>query len=71
VDGVDVGHTLLEIYWSLCNDSITVTTISKYNGTFYTFKPGYHVNENVKILAESDQIYLYIEVAGTWYHEYP
>jgi len=71
VDGVDVGHTLLEIYWSLCNDSITVTTISKYNGTFYTFKPGYHVNENVKILAESDQIYLYVTVAGTWYHEYP
>jgi hypothetical protein len=70
VGGVDVGHTLLEIYWSLGNDSITVTTISKYNGTYYTFKPGYHWNENVKILAETDRIYIYVTTAGTWYHKY-
>jgi len=59
------------IYWSLGNDSITVTTISKYNGTYYTFKPGYHWNENVKILAETDRIYIYAVSEGVWRHEYP
>jgi len=54
-------------YW---NASGTVTTISKHNGTYYTFKPGYHWNENVKILAQTDKIYIYATTSGLWHHEY-
>ena len=70
---VDVGHTLAQVNSSLISDGLSwIAVILQYtNGTRYAFVYGSDANADVPVAGTTDLFYVYCDVAGTWFHNYP
>jgi hypothetical protein len=71
--GEDVGKTLGQVNASLNLDTInwTVIVVDYGNGTQWALVYGTEYNYEYVIVATSDTLYIYCNVAGSWWHTYP